>query len=323
VLIFVLIKRLRIHLRCNCSRVNNSCSRMELEHTNLGNHCEAELCNQRDFLPFTCDVCQKKFCLSHRTYAAHDCIGASSKDMTSIECPVCLKTVKFAKSDNVDAVWNDHFVSSCSGEPAKKKEIRKCYHQSCNIHLGPSNTFECRSCRQQVCMSHRRPEDHGCQGMRGAILSKLPPAVAAPAAQPKIAQSTATSKIKSTSTTSAPNKLPQNKTPMTSSSVSCPFCGIGSETSADLERHISSAHPETPFEEPRNEFNSRVSPPLPASSSGLNKISSTTSLGREVCPICQARFVDPVDLVTHFEQVHPSTNGANSTKAGSTDCIIG
>lgn len=319
---------------------------MELEHTNLGSHCEAECCNQRDFLPFTCDVCNKKYCLAHRTYQAHSCVGASSKDMTSIECPICLKTVKYAMSDNVDAVWNDHYLNGCSGEPTKMKTIKVCSKPSCNVRLGPSNTFECKSCRQQVCMSHRRPDDHDCKGMRGAVLSKMTPPVttstqAKPASSKPVtgSSSSSSSQQRPGTATSTPSPQPATssasasakKTPASTSASSsmfgCPFCGLWHDNGSQLERHIADQHPDPSTS--RSSSSSSSTRPATATAQSTPKPTSNGTAsaghGREVCPICQARFVDPVELVSHFEQVHPSSGpGGNAGAGGETknDCCI-
>ena len=147
---------------------------MDLEHTKLGKHCEHDNCNQRDFLPFSCDYCSKNLCLDHRYYSAHSCLGAQSKDMTSIDCPLCSISVKFPKSKNVDEVWQDHYLTSCK-QSSEQKVVHRCFEASCQRVLGPSNLLTCGKCKQSVCLSHRVPEDHHCFGMRGAILSKLPP----------------------------------------------------------------------------------------------------------------------------------------------------
>ena len=70
---------------------------MDLEHTQLGSHCYVKNCNQRDFLPFTCNVCNHKYCLDHRTYTSHNCCGNDFKDITSLECPICKKSIRMTK----------------------------------------------------------------------------------------------------------------------------------------------------------------------------------------------------------------------------------
>lgn len=133
---------------------------MEFDH--VGRHCSLETCHQRDFLPFTCDICKGSFCLDHRTYASHNCVGKERKDMTSISCPICGDSIKFSQSQNIDELWTIHFENECI-QTSKSKAIDKCVSKSCKIRLGPSNRFQCPQCKELVCLSHRRPEDHQCR----------------------------------------------------------------------------------------------------------------------------------------------------------------
>ena len=141
---------------------------MELEHTNLGHHCEMESCNQRDFLPFTCDLCRKKLCLLHRSYAAHSCDGSNSRDMTSIDCPICGKSVKFSQAQSVDDVWEKHYFNGCSKVLAPIKATKICFKSTCPTVLGLSNSFRCTKCGHDVCLLHRVPEEHECTSLRGS-----------------------------------------------------------------------------------------------------------------------------------------------------------
>lgn len=247
---------------------------MELEHTNLGLHCNAVDCNQRDFLPFKCDSCRRDFCLLHRTYTAHGCSGADMKDMTSIDCPICGKGVKFSKAECPDEVWTKHYESSCSGTPVGSKKIAKCFKISCTTILGLSNKFNCSKCRQDVCLSHRNPEDHDCKGIRGAVLSSI-----APKSVGKSFQFTSTAAAKSGSggatagfaavkkpehstnakpaprptfsaTSAAAKSTPQAQPrivierEMEPSSFSCPFCSLCMTDAASLTSHVNSDHPD-------------------------------------------------------------------------------
>lgn len=135
-----------------------------MEFTHVGKHCAQADCRQQDFLPFTCDTCKQSYCLSHRSYFAHQCIGANKKDMTSIDCPICHKSVKFDKSQNVDEVWDLHYTKECTRVAANPKTSQKCHKAGCNTVLGPSNTFICPKCNRNVCLSHRMTDDHNCTG---------------------------------------------------------------------------------------------------------------------------------------------------------------
>lgn len=39
----------------------------------IGKHCNLDICKQRDYLPFQCDLCKNWYCLDHRTYKSHEC----------------------------------------------------------------------------------------------------------------------------------------------------------------------------------------------------------------------------------------------------------
>ncbi len=233
---------------------------MDLEHTNLGKHCEVPDCHQRDFLPFTCDVCSKKLCLNHRTYGAHSCHGNQTKDMTSIDCPLCGKSVKFAKSDDIDSIWNEHYKTVCT-QSMRPKSVTKCHEESCQIILGPSNNFTCNKCKQQVCLTHRRAEDHHCMGMRGAILSKLPSQTVKPInpVRPVSNKLQSNTNAVSKNIRTTPGSL-QTPPPSSSSNIKaqssetvnlpkeslhiCPLCNIPQLDSTSLEIHINTEHDE-------------------------------------------------------------------------------
>lgn len=44
-----------------------------MEFNEIGAHCELKNCNQKDFLPFECEFCHKKYCLEHRLPIKHNC----------------------------------------------------------------------------------------------------------------------------------------------------------------------------------------------------------------------------------------------------------
>ena len=137
-----------------------------------GANCEVSGCFQRDFLPFKCDLCQKIVCLAHKTYAAHSCEAALSKDMTSLDCPVCRMTIKFSKAEDPDAVWHRHYAVSGGCKPPKSIVApKKC--PCCITTLGPSNTWKCPKCAVEVCLTHRLPEDHQCKAINGN--NRIPP----------------------------------------------------------------------------------------------------------------------------------------------------
>ena len=136
---------------------------MEFEH--VGSHCQVTNCNQKDFLPFKCQHCTMTFCNEHRTYSAHECKGELARDMTSIDCPICSLSVKFDLSQDVNQVWESHYMNTCTKAPPIKKATKKCNRPDCQTSLGLTNSFTCSKCNKLVCLTHRMPEEHSCASL--------------------------------------------------------------------------------------------------------------------------------------------------------------
>lgn len=146
----------------------------------VGMHCSVSACSQVDFLPFTCDCCRSVFCLEHRTYDAHECPLAGSKDRRVIECPLCNQMLHWTLEQDVNAVWERHVHggqcepkggSSSGGTTgqagvSKKKKKARCGADKCREILTASNQFSCTKCRQNVCLKHRFESDHDCEAVR-------------------------------------------------------------------------------------------------------------------------------------------------------------
>lgn len=63
-----------------------------MEFAHVGKHCSMELCQQQDFLPFTCDFCGDIHCADHRRPDDHCCReGGYDADDNNyiIFCPLC------------------------------------------------------------------------------------------------------------------------------------------------------------------------------------------------------------------------------------------
>jgi predicted nucleic acid binding AN1-type Zn finger protein len=276
---------------------------MELEH--VGAHCQHEGCNQKDFLPFKCGSCGKSLCLIHRSYVAHDCSGGDSKDMTSLDCPICGRAVKFDKAQDPNLVWNEHYSHHCTQQPGPHdKKVVRCFRPQCNTVLGPSNTFTCGKCHQRVCLAHRLPEEHSCVGhVRESFLRKVQGQMtvgnAEKAKKPVKKESHHVSMFLPTGESHHHKDKKKEghghaehtppPPPTAAHSLECPFCGLAHQDNAGLAGHIAAFHPDgTPA-------TSVLPPPPPA---------SATASYREVCPVCQARFPDAISLVHHFESAH-------------------
>lgn len=244
---------------------------MEFEH--VGSHCSLSTCKQKDFLPFTCDSCHQQFCLSHRSYDSHGCDGGLKKDMTSLDCPICGKSVKFDKAKDPNEVWEDHYSFFCAKQSTTASHIIHCARHGCSSHLGPSNTFQCPKCQKKVCLSHRMSDEHDCvqttrkpapTQVKRSIANSSSTAPAKSVAVPPPPTSSSNPReaflqrveAKSTSSGKRPNnnssqpkpstirKDPPPAKPSTNSRSSsresflCPMCGVDCNNLNNLSRHV-------------------------------------------------------------------------------------
>ncbi|GFN93040.1 An1-type Zinc finger protein 1-like [Plakobranchus ocellatus] len=102
---------------------------MELPH--IGQNCDAENCNQLDFLPFKCDHCGKVFCLQHKFCDDHKCTAP-------------------AREQNEE--YQGERSYSCTIPGCEKKEL---------------TPIVCHHCNLNFCLSHRTQEDHNCEKLPG------------------------------------------------------------------------------------------------------------------------------------------------------------
>jgi len=148
-----------------------------MEFHDLGKNCSEVTCKQRDFLPFTCQSCGKVFCLDHRSQSAHQCNQADRGDKKVMICPICQKTIYYEMGkDSEEQVWAKHQARECgqinnhqrNSSPSKIV----CASRGCNTKLTDVNKYECKKCRQQVCLKHRFEEDHDCPKTKQEIGTK-------------------------------------------------------------------------------------------------------------------------------------------------------
>ena len=100
-----------------------------MEFSDLGARCSMKECNQQDYLPFKCNLCNKFYCLNHKSYDQHNCIEYNAKSNNRI---------------------NEKNII--------KKKINRCH--VCN----KKDLFElkCSKCNKYICLEHRYQENHDC-----------------------------------------------------------------------------------------------------------------------------------------------------------------
>lgn len=254
-------------------------------------------------------------------------------DVRSFPCPFCNATVKYLAAQDENEALQNHYDRDCKKCPPKEVKARLC--SICSVKLGLSNAFKCPKCQVETCMAHRL--DHQCKTAQNRIggsnniskgggnSSHISNSTHKPKTNNKIDNSTSQGNVNA-SKGRKPDTIPgQQSTPTTTSTSQflCPFCGISTSNEPALVNHIDRAHPPEP--EPATVATSSPyrPPSSPANAPPPPVHPPNTSMGREVCPICQERFTDPILLVQHFETRHPqSTSTSSSSSSSSDNCRI-
>lgn len=136
---------------------------MDTKNTNnFYKFCDYFDCNFQEFLLFECKLCNKNYCLNHKTFETHFCKFIKNTNIISIECPKCKLSIKMYESEDKNQKLEIHFIS-CFGIP--KSNFKKCSKKTCNNKLTFSNTFLCKFCNENVCLSHRFQEEHLCKSL--------------------------------------------------------------------------------------------------------------------------------------------------------------
>ncbi|KAK1412919.1 hypothetical protein QVD17_34523 [Tagetes erecta] len=281
---------------------------------NLGKQCSVDDCKLIDFLPFTCDCCNKVFCLEHRGYNTHQCPNASKNDLTVVVCPLCAKGVHLIPDQDPNITWESHVNTDCDpSNYAKVTNKKRCPVRGCKETLTFSNTIKCRDCTSDHCLKHRFGPDHSCPGPKKPEPSfpfwrvKQDPSPNRPAyvSRPVSSSSSSSSKwaanflkaassVKSSAEAgiaklSGPTRG-QGGTTRTGTGLAtgsgmvgqvetCPTCNVKFSTIGDLIDHVEKVHEK-------------------------NGVMKATL---DVCPKCSKGFRDPVSLVEHVEREHRGT----------------
>eukprot|EP00919_Chromeraceae_sp_WS-2016_P055755 GHVR01132450.1.p1 GENE.GHVR01132450.1~~GHVR01132450.1.p1 ORF type:complete len:171 (-),score=39.61 GHVR01132450.1:150-662(-) len=133
--------------------------------SDYGQHCTDPYCRQKDFLPFTCDLCKKIYCLDHYKYKDHGCPYVNDKRV--IVCPICKTSIQLPPNTHThdnDAIAQLYHKHETSGKcvPQNVPKNNTCPVSGCREQLTTINTYTCKKCSQRVCMSHRYETDHNC-----------------------------------------------------------------------------------------------------------------------------------------------------------------
>lgn len=137
-----------------------------MEFSNLGKNCS--YCKMLDFLPFKCNLCNKFYCINHRTYFDHECDKYHEKQICDkinkikikkYKCYTCKKKTKFKIKCNIclKITCIKHRLNHKCIKITSTKNKHIC--SVCNKYS--FNTL-CKICNQIVCIEHRYKNTHKC-----------------------------------------------------------------------------------------------------------------------------------------------------------------
>lgn len=281
-----------------------------MEFVNVGKHCEMHGCSMQDFLPFQCKHCKKNLCLSHRSTTMHECKKVFT-DATSVDCPICQKSVKFFVGQQVDEAWTEHYLNTCTKSEPVATKIERCQASRCNTALNTSNSFQCSKCNSRTCLSHRHSEAHNC--VKDAAVARTSFLQNVEQNQSHQKKNSNFSKPKPYAKKQKPSSAAENNTLKGTASrrkadeiLSCPFgCNITWKHIEQLEEHIRNDHSENSEGE--------------RSVDSISRTSAVENQGNEQCPTCSMRFTDIASLINHVEENHHSSSSTTRSSGGKKD----
>ncbi|KAL5708200.1 Zinc finger AN1 and C2H2 domain-containing stress-associated protein 16 [Ranunculus cassubicifolius] len=250
------------------------------EFPDLGKHCSVDYCKQIDFLPFTCDRCDKVFCLEHRSFGKHQCPNANKFDVTVVICPLCAKGVRLIPDEDANITWEKHVNTDCDpSNYVKATKKKKCPVTGCRELLTFSNTIKCRDCTIDHCLKHRFGPDHKCPG----------PKKPNPTSFPFLNLLSKSQKVKSKSNSSS------------SPTWTTSFLNAASSVKASAEASM----------EKLSKIARDGMGPSSSGSGGTGQV--------EECPQCRDKFYSVESLVEHVQKVHERGNNRNGGKKTTID----
>lgn len=132
-----------------------------MEFSDVGKHCAVQDCKERDFLPFSCDFCNKCFCLNHRSETSHHC-QTKRPDNEAIFCPICKHQILVCHGENAQRNLAIHANSKCQKYVVETIERLPCALGGCKSESVV--LIRCFSCKKEFCLPHRAPDAHKCAG---------------------------------------------------------------------------------------------------------------------------------------------------------------
>ncbi|KAG9126532.1 hypothetical protein FRC07_003073 [Ceratobasidium sp. 392] len=156
----------------------------------IGSACSQAACNQHDFLPIRCDLCDAKFCSDHFRPADHQCAKYDHlrADRVAPSCPLCNAPVSIPVGHDPNVKMDAHIMNECpvmGNRRSAKSKTPRCGSTKCNKVL--YSPIHCNGCSKDFCAEHRFPEYHSCPSRSAASIQRPSPSPAPQSVPSKLA----------------------------------------------------------------------------------------------------------------------------------------
>lgn len=227
-------------------------------------------------------------------------------------CPICGSSVKHVPGESIHVTFERHSATSC--DPNKHpSRTKRCGAPRCKEKLTTVNTYRCKDCGTEVCMTHRFPDKHACDDRKreskrtssssffgaGASTSN-----AARASQTKAQLRDKAARVSHSSVASGMRKRGE-----AAAREVCDVCGKSFPHIAALIAHAEQAH----------QVHGAATRARVTGGQSLGGGGGGTSSGREVCPQCGKSFVDLTALLNHVERAH---EGRRRSSSSASQCVV-
>ncbi|KAG8773310.1 hypothetical protein FRC12_002585 [Ceratobasidium sp. 428] len=156
----------------------------------IGNACSQATCNQHDFLPIRCDLCDARFCSDHFRPTEHQCpkYDPLKADRVAPSCPLCNAPVSIPAGQDPNPRMDAHIMNECpiaGNRRSAKSQSPRCASSKCSkVLIAP---IRCNSCRKDFCPEHRFPQQHSCASHSAASIQRPSPSPAPQSAPSRLA----------------------------------------------------------------------------------------------------------------------------------------
>ena len=166
------LKKASTSSRAHCSTchttyyIGQTYSNMDFTEFDIGALCAH--CKKHDYLPYTCQRCQAKFCQTHYLARDHSCPYVKSDEGkeegdAGLGCNVSVSDgsgVQQLGSSHPNAVAETTSAVLKKHAKRQKKKLPKCRRKGCKRR----EPFQicCKVCNHHFCIQHRMPEHHEC-----------------------------------------------------------------------------------------------------------------------------------------------------------------